>query len=65
MSRTKRRGARLRGRPPSAALSHVLSRFFEGSPELLMLNLLGRDEPRPQDVERVRDLIRRSQQEKR
>ena len=47
------------------ALSHVLSRFFEGSPELLMLNLLGRDEPRPQDVERVRDLIRRSQQEKR
>jgi len=42
------------------ALSHVLSRFFDGSPELLVLNLLGRDEPRPEDVERVRDLIRRS-----
>ena len=45
------------------ALSHVLSRFFDGSPELLVLNLLGRDEPRPEDVERVRALIHRSQRE--
>ena len=36
------------------ALSHVLSRFFDGSPELLVLNLLGRDEPRPEDVSTCR-----------
>ena len=45
------------------ALSHVLSRFFDGSPELLVLNLIGRDEPQPEDVERVRELIRSSRGE--
>jgi predicted transcriptional regulator len=39
------------------ALSHLLSRFFEDSPERLVLSLLGRDEATPEDVEWVRALI--------
>ena len=39
------------------AVSHLLSRFFDGSPELLVLNLLGRDAPDEEDLRRVRDLI--------
>ena len=39
------------------ALSLLLNGFFEGSPELLVLNLLGRDEPDEDDLKRVRDLI--------
>ena len=31
------------------AVSHLLSRFFDGSPELLVLNLLGRDAPDEED----------------
>ena len=32
------------------AVSHLLSRFFDGSPELLVLNLLGRDAPDEEDL---------------
>lgn len=39
------------------ALSHLLSRFFDNSPERLVLNLLGRDEADPGEVERLRALI--------
>lgn len=39
------------------ALSHLLSRFFDNSPERLMLNLLGRDEAEPEEVDKVRALI--------
>jgi len=39
------------------AVSHLLSRFFDGSPELLVLNLLGRDAANEEDLRRVRDLI--------
>jgi predicted transcriptional regulator len=39
------------------ALSHLLSRFFDNSPERLVLNLLGRDEAEPDEVERLRALI--------
>jgi predicted transcriptional regulator len=39
------------------ALGHVLTRFFEGSPELLVLDLLGRDNPQVDEIERVRKLI--------
>ena len=46
-----------RGDARRGALSHLLSRFFDGSPELLVLNLLGRDEPDAEDVQRVRELI--------
>jgi predicted transcriptional regulator len=39
------------------ALSHLLSRFFDNSPERLMLSLLGRDEAEPAEIDRVRALI--------
>jgi predicted transcriptional regulator len=39
------------------ALSQLLNGFFDGSPELLVLNLLGRDEPDEDDLKRVRELI--------
>jgi predicted transcriptional regulator len=44
------------------ALSHLLSRFFDDSPELLVLNLLGKDEAHPDEVRRVRELIDRSRE---
>jgi predicted transcriptional regulator len=40
-----------------SALSQLLLRFFDGSPELLVLNLLGQDEASPAEVERLRELI--------
>jgi predicted transcriptional regulator len=46
-----------RGEARRGALSHLLSRFFDDSPELLVLNLLGRDEAHPDEVRRVRELI--------
>lgn len=42
------------------AVSHLLSRFFDGSPELLVLNLLGRDAPDEEDLRRVRELIEKA-----
>jgi|WetSurMetagenome_2_1015567.scaffolds.fasta_scaffold234103_2 BlaI family transcriptional regulator, penicillinase repressor len=39
------------------ALSHLLHRFFDGSPELLVLDLLGHDEASPEETERLRKLI--------
>jgi predicted transcriptional regulator len=39
------------------ALSHLLSRFFENSPELLVLNLLGHEDADPDEIRRVRALI--------
>jgi BlaI family penicillinase repressor len=40
-----------------SALSHLLHRFFDGSPELLVLDLLGHEEASPAELERMRDLI--------
>jgi predicted transcriptional regulator len=40
-----------------SAVSHLLHRFFDGSPELLVLDLLGHDETSPAEMERLRDLI--------
>jgi predicted transcriptional regulator len=40
-----------------SALSHLLTRFFDGSPELLVLDLLGHDEATPDEVGRLRELI--------
>jgi predicted transcriptional regulator len=40
-----------------SALSQLLSRFFDNSPERLMLSLLGRDEADPQEVERLKAMI--------
>jgi predicted transcriptional regulator len=39
------------------ATSHLLTRFFDNSPERLVLNLLGRDEAEPGELERLRALI--------
>ena len=39
------------------ALKHLLSRFFDDSPELLVLNLLEDERVAPEELQRVRDLI--------
>jgi predicted transcriptional regulator len=39
------------------ALRHVMERFFEDSPELLLLNLLEHDELDPGDLDRLKALI--------
>ena len=43
-----------------SALSHVLNRFFDDSPEQLVLNLLGRDDANPSELRRVRSMIQRA-----
>ena len=40
-----------------SALSHVLGRFFSGSPELLVNDLLGHEEPDPDELDRLRTLL--------
>lgn len=42
-----------------SALSHVLNRFFDGSPELLVLNLLEHEHLDAEELRRVQDLIDR------
>jgi predicted transcriptional regulator len=39
------------------ALRHVLAKFFDNSPELLVLDLFGHDRLDPEDVSRLRALI--------
>lgn len=39
------------------ALTHLLARFFDGSPELLVLDLLGHDRPDDAQRQRVRELL--------
>lgn len=48
------------GQARRRAVSHLLKRFFDDSPELLVLDLLGHDRIAPDDVERIRDLIARA-----
>lgn len=43
------------------ALSQLLNRFFDGSPELLVLDLLGHDKATAEDVSRLREMIRDAQ----
>lgn len=45
----------------SSALSLLLNRFFDDSPELLVLNLLQHDRLDADELQRVRDLIDRGQ----
>jgi BlaI family transcriptional regulator, penicillinase repressor len=40
-----------------SALSHLLERFFDNSPEALILNLLGREDTDPVEIARVRAMI--------
>jgi len=39
------------------ALSQLITRFFNGSPEALVLDLLGREEPTAEESRRIRQLI--------
>ncbi|MGE3176329.1 MAG: BlaI/MecI/CopY family transcriptional regulator [Vicinamibacterales bacterium] len=43
-----------------SALSQLLSRFFNGSPEALVLDLLGHEQVDEEERRRVRDLLERS-----
>jgi predicted transcriptional regulator len=45
------------GQARRRALSHLLRRFFDGSAELLVLDLLGHDRVDPDDIRRIRELI--------
>jgi predicted transcriptional regulator len=46
-----------RGQARRSALSHLLTRFFDDSPELLVLDLLKRDALDAAEFQRVRELI--------
>ena len=48
-----------RGEARRSALSHLLHRFFDDSPELLVLDLLGQDDASPLELKRLRELIDR------
>ena len=45
------------GQARRSALSHLLNRFFDNSPELLVLDLLKRDALDATELQRVRELI--------
>jgi BlaI family penicillinase repressor len=45
------------GQARRRAVSHLLTRFFDDSAELLVLDLLGHDRMDSDDVQRIRDLI--------
>jgi len=40
-----------------SAVKHLLGRFFENSPELLMLNLLESNQVAPEELKRLRERI--------
>lgn len=46
------------------ALTHLLSRFFDGSRELLVLDLLGHERIGEDELQRVRQLLEASQPER-
>src|SRR5262245_5733669 len=46
-----------RDKAQESALKHLLTRFFEDSPELLMLNLLERKQITPEQLRRLRERI--------
>ena len=50
-----------RTRERRTALRYVMSRFFENSPELLVLNLLENEKLEPGEIERLRKLIDESE----
>ena len=45
------------GQARQRALTQLLSRFFDGSAELLVLDLVGRGDRSPDEVQRIRELI--------
>ena len=46
-----------RGVARKSALTHLLAKFFDNSPELLVLDLFGDDHLDPEEVARLRELI--------
>lgn len=46
-----------------SALTHLVRRFFEGSPELLVLNLIETGKIAPSELKRLRKRIQQSQEE--
>lgn len=44
------------------AVSHLLRRFFDESPELLMLNLVERTKIRPEELAKLKDRIAREEE---
>src|SRR5208282_858137 len=46
-----------RSQAQKKALGHVLSRFFENSPELLVMNLLNTEQIDAEDLQRIQKLI--------
>lgn len=43
-----------------SAIGYLLSRFFNNSPELLMVNLLEDEEMSPAEIERLKEMIERN-----
>jgi predicted transcriptional regulator len=50
-----------RGEARRSALNHLLSRFFEDSPHLLVLNILDHDKIDGEELKRLKKLIRESE----
>ena len=50
-----------RNQARSAALSHLVSRFFSGSPQLLVSNLIEESQLSKRDLQRIRKLIEESE----
>ena len=50
-----------RGEARRSALKHLLSRFFENSPELLVLNVLEQERIDGQELKRLKKLIKESE----
>ena len=49
-----------RGQARRHAVTHLLTRFFDDSPEQLVLDLLGHDHADPEELRRVRELIEKA-----
>lgn len=47
----------------STAVRHVVSRFFNNSPEMLMVNLLKDEKLAPEELTRLREMIRTSEEQ--
>lgn len=43
-----------------SAIRHVMSRFFDNSPETLVMNLIENEELNPEDLDRIKKLIAES-----
>ena len=51
-----------RSQAQKKALKHILSRFFNNSPELLVMNLLQTEQLDPEDLERIQRLINQGEE---